>query len=391
MEHNQETNIEPIKSSLSKFGVEFENQFVVLDDAKHVMGFDLRDPSKLILENVENGKVDKIKWSESSFYAVTTLLYDEDTGFLYSGDRFGQLHKYKVDTASKTCKKVKGYGDQMGSIWSLYRFSDFVFIGGCSTQITVLDLSTDELLPGFLKTSLGIIYSLKVCAKSKDEIYLAASGKRSDDSKEKPVLFDMSSFLLNDSVIHKKLYLDYTKNQNKIILEQRETIQTQKKKMRKLMKEIELYKKNFKKMKTITDDLKNKNDQLLKKKNEISKKYFFLKIKTDNEAQYYAKKINILYHHKSRRTTIGNKMSLFGNRWFDETDPLVVIRNLKEDMEEQKYKYKKLESSMYDVLAKKKIIEQESEAKDFRINALQNQMISIREVVALRYVIYSLF
>ena len=63
MNQNQKTSIEPINVSSSEFGVEFENQFVVLDDAKHVIGVNGNNESNLILENLENGSTVEFKGS----------------------------------------------------------------------------------------------------------------------------------------------------------------------------------------------------------------------------------------------------------------------------------------------------------------------------------------
>ena len=46
MNHNQETSVKPIKTSSSEFGVNYENQFVVLEDAKHIIGIDASDAKK---------------------------------------------------------------------------------------------------------------------------------------------------------------------------------------------------------------------------------------------------------------------------------------------------------------------------------------------------------
>ena len=101
MKHNQKTSIEPINASSSRFGVQYENQFVVLDDGKHVIGMDATDLKNLIFENLKNGKADKFRLSKSSDYYNTTLLYDEDTGLLYTGGTNGRLYKYKVNKTKK--------------------------------------------------------------------------------------------------------------------------------------------------------------------------------------------------------------------------------------------------------------------------------------------------
>ena len=202
---NQKTIIEPINASLSRFWVKYENQFVVLNDAKHVIGVDARDASNLILENIENRKADKFGWRDSFNNMITTLVYDEDTGFLYSGDYNSRLYKYKVNKTSKSCERIQAYGKiGIGRISSSHIFMQFVFFGGDQSEIRVLDLSTGKLLPGYLKTSIGCAYSLQVCLKSQDEIYLVVSGKYPDYSRDKTDLFDLTDLLPKNPVILQK-------------------------------------------------------------------------------------------------------------------------------------------------------------------------------------------
>ena len=202
MEHNQDTPIEPIYTSSSKFGVEFENQFVVLDDAKHIIGIDASDPKNLILEDVENEKGDKFGWRDSSCYFITNLIYDEDTGSLYTGDDDGHLLQFKVHTANKTCERVKDFGDiGIDRIFSSHRFMHFVFFGGSNSKIKILDLSRGELLLGHVETSIKYICSLQVCMKSNKQIYLTVSGASFNYSGDKTDLFDLTDLLLNDPEI----------------------------------------------------------------------------------------------------------------------------------------------------------------------------------------------
>ena len=97
MEHNQETSLEPINTSSTQFGVDYESHFVVLDDGKHIIGVDpingenLNKGKHLILENVQNGKADEFQASSSLGDFISTLVYDEKTGSLYTGDTNGNL------------------------------------------------------------------------------------------------------------------------------------------------------------------------------------------------------------------------------------------------------------------------------------------------------------
>ena len=151
MEHNDDKSIEPINTFFCSFGVQYENQFVVLNDNKHVIGVDAGDGKNVIIKNLENGKSNKFTWSDSSNNLITTLVYYEKTGFLYTGYSHGHLCKYKIDIKNKIFQRVKDYGDLgIKSIFSSHRFMDFVFFGGSESRIRVLDLSTGELLTGSL-------------------------------------------------------------------------------------------------------------------------------------------------------------------------------------------------------------------------------------------------
>ena len=183
----------------------YEDQFVVLDDGKHIIGIDGSDITNLIIENVENQKADKFVLSKSSFNYITTLVYDEKTGFLYSGYRDGYLRKYKIDITSKSYQRVSDFGNLgISRIYSSHRFMDFVFFGGSESEIRVLNLSTGMLFLGSLETSIDWIYSLQVYVKSDKEIYLVVSGEYPDYSGDKTDLFDLNDFLPKDPVILQK-------------------------------------------------------------------------------------------------------------------------------------------------------------------------------------------
>ena len=259
MKHNQETTIQPYSISSSKFGVRFENQFVVLDDAEHVIGIDASVGTQLIFENILNGSRVNIRGRCSHNNLIKTLLYDRKTGFLYYGDNRSHLHKYKVDTASKTCQRIKGYGNLwIGRIHSSYQFLNFVFIAGSNSKIRVLDLTTDEFLSEYLETSIRFIYSLHVYSKSLNEIYLAVSGGGTDYSDDKTDLFDVSRLFLNDPVILGKLSSEHSFNNYENILDQLSVIKSQAEKIKDLTKDKETYKAELNKIQSKYKKVKKK-------------------------------------------------------------------------------------------------------------------------------------
>ena len=361
MNHNQATAIKPIKSSSTEFGVMFENNFVVLDDAKHFIGIYSNDAKKLILENVENGSTVKFIGYKRYTNFITTLVFDEKTGSLYNGNSNGNLIQHKVDTANQICKEVKNYGDLgIGKMTSSHRFMDFVFFGGNQGKIKVLDLSTGKLLSGHLETSIRKIYSIQVCKKSPKEIYLAVSGWDSDYTDDKTDLFDITDFLSKDPLIFQKLYSE---------------------RMLKLAQERDSYKAKLTKMTLKYDDLKKNYDELRNKNKDIKKAYKTLEAKLEIKQKEFTRKMNLLYQHRSNRTTIGNKISLIGSGLFDEIDPLVIIRDLKEDLEEEKNENRQLQNCIYKSIDQRRATEEESRELRIELSTLKNHLATIKQVV----------
>ena len=257
MEHNQRANIEPINISSSIFGVEYENQFVVLEDSKHVIGVDPNDGRNLIFENVETQKAFKFRCSESTYYLIVTLVYVEKTGSLYTGDRDGHLQKYKIDEANKTFQKVKNYGKiGIDLIYSSQRFLHLVFFGGNESQIKVLDLSTSKLLPGRLETAIEYIYSIQVCVISHNQIYLAVFGTDTHYSDDKTDLFEVSGLLLNSPVVIKNYLFEFLFDEYDTFRDLRSTIKSQKETIHRLTQKRDSYKDELKEMLTKYNDLK---------------------------------------------------------------------------------------------------------------------------------------
>ena len=255
MEHDKKSPLEPIKSSSCKFAVKYENQFVVLDDAKHVIGMDARDPSKLILENIENGSNVIFRGTHLSKFYISTLVFDEDTGSLYSGDNYGHVVQYKVNTSNQTCKQVKTYQDLgIGGITSSYRFLHFVFFGGDQSKIRVLDISTGKLLSGHINTSIKKICSFEVCMKNPKQIYLTVSGLEPDYSDDKTDLFDLSHFIRDNPDIFQKFLTDYIMNKNPS--EEKSTNNLEAETIKNLTQERDFYKTKLTEMTTNTITLK---------------------------------------------------------------------------------------------------------------------------------------
>ena len=383
MQHDQETPVMLTNVSSSGFVVHFKNNFVVLDDAEHVIGVDKEDPSKLILENVENGSILDLGGLKSFDFSILILVYDEESGSMYSGDLNGHIIKHKVDTFNQIRKKVKYYGHLgIGSIYSSARFMQFVFFGGNKGKIGVLDLSTGKLIPMDIETSIKDIYSLQVCVKSCNEIYLAVSGEYPDYSQDKTDLFDLSGLLGNDPIILRKFASEYLNNETS--LNQNRSIMSKSYMIRKLTRERDEYKAKFNKMESKYNDLKVKYDNVLKEKEKMVKTYNAFKKETEIKTRHFVKKIKIIYNHKSTRTTIGDYNLVDRNGLFDETDPLVIIRDLKEDLKDANHENRQLQNSMYNAIRQRREAEEESRVLHIEFDTLGNNLDTVKEVVRQR-------
>ena len=402
MLHNQESPVEPIKSSTSEFAVIHQNHFVVLNDVKHIIGIHPQLLTKMILENLENGAIVEVEAKKFCTDEITSFFYDEDTRSLYIGDSYGDLQKYKINTTSKTCEEVRNYFNiGIGEISSSYRFMHFVFFGGNKGKIKVLDLSTDKLLPGHLQTSIGYITSLQVYLKNLEEIYLAVSGCKPDYSNDKTDLFNMANLFQNDLLTFKKIYLEYSKKYDEIILSHRSTIDSQEEKIKNLTQQRDSYKEKldqiqsnyndlkekhdslYNQIQSKLDDLKERHDSLLKQNTELYKVYKTIKFESETKNQEFQKKISILDDQKIKKQTtiISKKESLIGKRSFDEIDPLVNIQKMREDIQQEKDLKKHYQNTIYDVIGHRIAAEKESRELRIELETVKSQLTTIREVV----------
>ena len=254
----------------------------------------------------------------------------------------------------------------------------FVFFGGIR-KIRVLDLSTGELLPGHIQTSIGCILSLQVCVKSPSQIYLAVSGEYPDYSQGKTDLFDLSGFLRNEPLILQRSVSGYPKN--KTFFEQQNIIESETDEIQKLTKERDFYKAKFIEMQTKYNKLQKKYDNVLKEKEEMIKTYKALKTETEIKTRHFVKKIKIIYNYKSTRTTIGDYNPVDRNGLFDETDPLIIIRDLKEDLKEEKHENRQLQNSMYHAIHQRRETEEESRVLHIELDTLKNNLETVQEIV----------
>lgn len=400
---NGNTVYSKFKSS-NQFGVDNENNFLVLNRNNHVIGVDSGDLTRLILEDVSTGESVKFGAHTDVIYA---LAYHDDSNTLLVADKNSHVIEYRISLQDKSCTTVKEYGNiGIGSIYSSFIFLNFVFFAGTKKKVRVFDLTCKKLLPGHIETAIGLIYSLQVCLVEKSRIYLAVSGAFPKYTPTKTDLFDLGGLLQNVH-IPSQLFDDDKRSlskakeaqeklleaNNKIcLLEQKiqkleNKLKTNENKNLLLIKNQELdtklasLQKILEKQKEINLKLKDENMNL----KESNKKLLHSIINADFKINTFVKKITILNQHKAKHRTTGFNVSDKGHFLLQETDPFVIIANLKEDLADLKFDNNNIQNTLTFVLNQNSKYQQEIDDKNTEIRRLQILCSNFEKIKKKRY------
>ena len=180
----------------NEFYLRNENNFLVLPDAKTVVGADYSDREKLIVEDItlrnprQIGKHDDV---------ISTVLFDSLTQSLLVGDSSGHVKQYKKENQSFTM--VKDYGNVgVDEILSSTQVGRFAIFGGSKYLLVAIDISEQRLSPGRLKSPFLWTYTLQVCQGIGSNVYLSLGGEYPKYSSDASDFLDVT-LLYND---HKK-------------------------------------------------------------------------------------------------------------------------------------------------------------------------------------------
>ena len=349
-----------------------ENYFLVLPDGRTVIGADASDRTKLIMEDITQGNRTEIATHGG---IILTLLFDPRTETLLVGDQSRHVKQYKRENKSFTL--VKDYGDVgVDWIWSSAKVGEFAIFGGDNHSLIAIDIKNQTLLKGSLKTAYKSVYSLQVCFTNNHKLLLAVSGSDPNFSPDKSDLFDVTCLSVDDPNLREVFPFKDLSQANKTILNLQMTIQAQQETINKLTRKCEKYQTNLEEI-----QFKNK-DVLDQNKNTLTKSYNHLKTQSEIKNKEFTKKINLLNQHKSKRTTIGTKKSLIGTGLFDETDPLVIIRDLREDLDQEKDKNRQLENSIFNAIALRRQVEEDARVINQQLKAARNRNREFHEVLS---------
>ena len=289
MQQTSNKKVSPFYSSITRFGVELENNFVFSTDAKHLIGVDGTDSTRIIVEDISTGS--SFSFGRHS-HVVSTLVFDDDSSTLLAGDCDGIMIQYNLDLAKKKCVQVKSFGDlEIGWVLSSFRLKGFVFFGGYRNRIRALDLSSNTMLPGHVETAVAWVHSLQVCVVNASRVYLAMVGFNTEYSSSKSDLYDIGELLKNRSLPKKLVQsskdlfvseFEFDQRPRQVVsFQSKKTISVDEHQLKRLLKDkVSVFKKKTKKLEKKLTKKSKKYDALLLENKKLKDQ--IKQLKTDN-------------------------------------------------------------------------------------------------------------
>ena len=270
MRQKANATVPPDRESKCQFGVSYENNFVLSDDGKYVIGPDASDVRRILVEDLSTGASFGIGENQSD---IETLFFDQDPRTLLSGDRSGHLVEYDLDLQKMDGRTTKKHGDlRIGWIDSSFGSMGLVFFGGSHYNVQVYDLARKKMLPGSIETAIQFIRSLQVCVVDKSRVFLAVVGCDTKYSSTQSDLYDVSGLLgkvLSTGGLGKDPKLLLTQPKSKPI--ESKSSEEIEEKLALLEKQLAQKSKDYDALLVRKKELKKKNKHLTKRNNELEK------------------------------------------------------------------------------------------------------------------------
>ena len=256
-----------LNETKNKFLVSNENHFLVLPDAKTVVGSNGSDPKKLIMQDITLRNSTQIGAHSNS---ILTVIFNKLTQSLLVGDFDGHVKQYKKEKESFSL--VKEYEELgAGHISLSAQAGRFAIFGGSNGSLIAIDTKNQKPVEGSVKTVYKEINSLQVCLMNNHEMFLSVSGNDLDFSPELSDIFDLSCMAINDPTSLKKSPFKDLAQANKTILIQQMTIES-------LEERIE----GLKKYKYENEEYKQKLEQTIAKYQSLKRNYESIKVENES-------------------------------------------------------------------------------------------------------------
>jgi hypothetical protein len=189
--------------SQQKYSLFLTSSFEVLSDQKTIIGVLCNSYNLNIIqrENIENHNESlKIQYKANNS-DVNALIVDESRDTLLAGEGNkgqGKVVQYNLSSG----EMIKDYGPiGIGKVLCGARMNNFVFFGGVSGNLRIIDTISKELIMEPIETCIGDVYDLEVCLIDDEEdakVLISVDGRdqeKDDVNQEKTDCFDITNLV----------------------------------------------------------------------------------------------------------------------------------------------------------------------------------------------------
>jgi hypothetical protein len=165
------------------------SQYVILKNAKTIIGVFCNNSSQIVTENITNYY--PIKRVAEHNHRIESFLLNEDESILWAGDFASNIVQYCIGPLN-CWKKVITYSELgIRSIMSLACLGNLLFAGGNEGIICIIN-TADKVVVKHIDTAIRYLTTFNFCFLSPSEIYLVCIGRSPDYSNGKTDIYDVS-------------------------------------------------------------------------------------------------------------------------------------------------------------------------------------------------------
>ena len=190
IETTSDSPIDFEEQSKQRFCAFSPQNFLVLPDAKTIIGPDASNDKRLVSEDISTHEVTQLGHLSN---VIRSVLFDAKTRSLFAADANGQLVQYEKSEEDGSFTLAKDYGCiGMGQAYASVLVGDLALFGG-SHSVYAVRVSGRELLEGALETPFGQTLSLVTCRLSKSKVLLSVSGGYTSKLKSSTDIFEVQT------------------------------------------------------------------------------------------------------------------------------------------------------------------------------------------------------
>ena len=217
MKSNPGEKVKFTNQTKNQFCAENENSFLVLHNGRTIVGVELNTKKTLVNEDITTSKAVSFGKHEGR---IQTLLYDEGSGSLFTGDCSGRIKQYKRGSSTHAFSLVKDYGNLgIEIVFSSAQVGGLALFGGSNHSLVAINIHERTLCEGQIKSPFYHTFSLQVCQGVGQKKYLSLGGTKSNYSSSVSDFLDVTEMYNHKKESSKllKKQMQPTKKEEKVI------------------------------------------------------------------------------------------------------------------------------------------------------------------------------